>query len=553
MPIISIDGPEAVNIRKQNAFAAWGQRNTDNRVEPLAQPSFDVPFQLEPGESIFTIGSCFARNVESELVKRGFRVPMREIFSTPAFEGLDTAIVNNFGTPSIFNELAWAFGEQPFNPDAAFCEVKPDKFVDLHMVNGIRAASLERVKALRQGLFTATRKLAECRVLIMTLGLVELWWDKHNELYLNTAPLPSILNNEPDRFALHVLSYEECYGFLRRALEIAIKHGRDDLNIILTVSPVPLMATHRPQDVMTANCYSKSALRTAAEHVVLEFPQISYFPSYESVSLSDRRIAWMDDLVHVSREIVAFNVERMVNAFSGVETQDTEKDAVARFDAEETGEGLVMAHKARTARAEGDAAFFAEHANWSAKSVAVAIEHARFLFEQNQLTDALALVTGSSDPSAIVLCGEIQLALADYDAAIETLRPICTNKVKGRLQWLVMVEALTAKKDIEGLLDLEKKWLMIRSTQKSASLRIGKAFSTLERFDLAAPRLEKAIDLDGSDNPMHIFEYAVALIELERFAEALELLDQPMELNDRQGVRADKLRTAARKGMGASA
>lgn len=58
---------------------------------------------MKHGEKVFTIGSCFARNVETELMKVGFDVPVRRVLHDL---GLGSEVINNFGTPSIYNEMA---------------------------------------------------------------------------------------------------------------------------------------------------------------------------------------------------------------------------------------------------------------------------------------------------------------------------------------------------------------------------------------------------------------------------------------------------------------
>ena len=95
MPIVRIAAEQAVANRKSNPFAGWGERGSDNRVEPIARPSFSVPFRIPPKSKIFTVGSCFARNVEDELLRQGFDLPMRKI------EVEDSAVLNNYGAPSI--------------------------------------------------------------------------------------------------------------------------------------------------------------------------------------------------------------------------------------------------------------------------------------------------------------------------------------------------------------------------------------------------------------------------------------------------------------------
>jgi hypothetical protein len=58
----------------------------------------------------------------------------------------------------------------------------------------------------------------------------------------------------------------------------------ENLRIILTVSPVPLVATATDHHVLSATIYSKSALRVAAQEVSRSFCGVIYFPSYEIVT-----------------------------------------------------------------------------------------------------------------------------------------------------------------------------------------------------------------------------------------------------------------------------
>jgi hypothetical protein len=56
------------------------------------------------------------------------------------------------------------------------------------------------------------------------------------------------------------------------------------VRVMLTVSPVPLVATYEPRHVLAATTYSKAALRVAAEEVVRAEPGVCYFPSYEIIT-----------------------------------------------------------------------------------------------------------------------------------------------------------------------------------------------------------------------------------------------------------------------------
>lgn len=319
MPLFEISAEEILAARSaEKAAQVWPTReDKDNRVEPIAKPHFDVTFRLVPGEPIFTIGSCFARNVEAKLLDRGYKIPALDIFKRDDFSKIDPSALNNYGVPSIYQELAWALDpEFPFVPEASFSEVFPGKFVDSHLPVGIRPAPLEVVTARREAVRQAVAQVKDCRVIIITLGLTEVWYDKKHDLYINTHPRLKALEAEPERYVLRVLSFDETMTYLRKTVDIIDRFGRPDTQIIVTVSPVPMGSTHRPVHVMVANTYSKSVLRTAAEHIVAERKNVHYYPSYESIILSDRKRAFKYDMVHVEQELVDLNVGRMVTGFA---------------------------------------------------------------------------------------------------------------------------------------------------------------------------------------------------------------------------------------------
>jgi hypothetical protein len=56
------------------------------------------------------------------------------------------------------------------------------------------------------------------------------------------------------------------------------------INILLTVSPVPLTATATNDHVLTATSQSKSILRAVAGEAKGSSPRIDYFPSYEIIT-----------------------------------------------------------------------------------------------------------------------------------------------------------------------------------------------------------------------------------------------------------------------------
>lgn len=325
MPIAKLSASEAIDSVKSNPNSRWPKRGSANRLTPMAKPHFTPGFTLPKGGTIFTIGSCFARNVERALKERGFRLPALDVLdSDDDFKSVGSRVLNNYGAPSICNELKWAF-EDETNEDACFYQMG-NGWVDLHLHNTMRPADLETVRLRRRALRAAYRSIVDCDAVIITLGLSEVWFDTQTGYYLNMAPRRSMLRECPDRFELHVLSYAETMENLREAIELIREKGRPGIQVVVTVSPVPLTATYRDADVMVANTYSKSVLRTAAEEITHSYDFVNYFPSFESITLSDRSVAYVDDEIHVTPEIVDLNIGRMVQAYTGEEAEVTLED-----------------------------------------------------------------------------------------------------------------------------------------------------------------------------------------------------------------------------------
>src|SRR5258706_3855204 len=200
-------------------------------------PEFRPTFQFDSGERIFTIGSCFAREVEDGLLKRGFQIPVRAFLDKePEFATVGTEALNNYGTPSIFNELSWALGpDEQYIAKDHLLELRPGKFVDIHLTSKFRPAAWDVVFDRRKSLINLMRQAIDCRIVIITLGLAEVWYDTQTGCYLNDTPLPSLLNAYPGRFEFHVLSYQEAYDYLERALNLLRTRTQRDLRVVLTV------------------------------------------------------------------------------------------------------------------------------------------------------------------------------------------------------------------------------------------------------------------------------------------------------------------------------
>ena len=251
-------------------------------------------FKFQNGARFFTAGSCFARNIERALHERGQPV----LSWRPGLE-IGNEWFHRYNTFSIINDFDNALKGQ--YDERLLMQVKTSKYVDYSAYGS--ASNAEELKAKREAVIKLHGNVVESDVLILTLGLVEAWFDTITQRYLNVTPFEMMLRT-PERYQLHVTDYGQNLDALFEFREFIKKSVLRDIKIIVTVSPVPFNRTFSRQDVIIANTYSKSTLRAVAQAFADGFDDVDYFPSYEQVTLSNPEAAWLPDHRHVRADFV---------------------------------------------------------------------------------------------------------------------------------------------------------------------------------------------------------------------------------------------------------
>jgi hypothetical protein len=261
----------------------------------LALPDVTPKFQLSADDAYFCIGSCFARNVEEQLIYRRFPLLSRGVPFANRTARPNSA-VNKYTPASILNELRWSLDEVPF-PERSLVE-EDGAWRDLHLADRAPAADLATVRERRTQVHEYFARIRDATVVIITLGLVETWYDADTEVMLNAPPSFAMTRRFPARFHLVVTDYTENVRILREIYDILNRRGRRSVRVIVTVSPVPMEHTFSGRDVMIANTYSKATLRAAAEDASRPYANVDYYPSYEAITISNRSLTYNagDDL-----------------------------------------------------------------------------------------------------------------------------------------------------------------------------------------------------------------------------------------------------------------
>lgn len=298
-------GPSAYEqvIRNTRARTVRMPAKTDTRqaVDGGFFPILAPRFNLRSGETIFTIGSCFARHVEQVLSDSGFVVPVAGFTLPPGeFPHAAPHLLNEYNSGTIVQRIESVVGLFDHAPYMGV-EETPEGALDLFLHIHTPPVSMARLLERRAQIAALYRELLRADVVVITLGLVECWWDRAHRCYLNKAPSKAFVMREPERFEFHQMDVPEVHARMSRA--IGLLREVTKARILLTVSPVPVEATFMPQNIVMSNSYSKSVLRVAAEMLVREYDNVDYFPSYEIVTSFGTQ-AFEADNTHVDPALV---------------------------------------------------------------------------------------------------------------------------------------------------------------------------------------------------------------------------------------------------------
>lgn len=272
-------------------------------------------------DRVATFGSCFAQHIARHLAASGGHYFVPE--SAPQGMTPEEAHRRNYGVFSArygnvytvqqaLQLVRRAWGE--FRPQTAVWQrgdrlvdpfrprIEPDGFTSEQALETDREAHLRCVREV----FGASDWL------VFTLGLTEAWRDRRDGAVFPLAPGVDGGEYDPTIHEFVNFGIDEVRDQLFELI-LAIGQVNPRCRIILTVSPVPLIATFEPRHVLVSTAVSKAVLRVAADEAERRFPQVLYFPSYEIVtSPATQGLYYADDL----REVTPLGVGHVMRIFS---------------------------------------------------------------------------------------------------------------------------------------------------------------------------------------------------------------------------------------------
>lgn len=239
-----------------------------------------------------TAGSCFAQHIARYLRLGGFNALVTET-AHPQISAENAALYNygtftaRYGNIYVARQLLQLFkrANGQFSPredlwlgvDGALIDpfrpaIQPGGFATRREYDLDRA---QHFAAVRRGFETLD-------VFVFTLGLTEAWLSAEDGAVFALCPGVAGGRFDAARHSFHNFTVSETVADLTEFAAL-LRGVNPTARIILTVSPVPLIASASGRHVLSATTYSKSVLRVACGLLEDSLPETMYFPSYEII------------------------------------------------------------------------------------------------------------------------------------------------------------------------------------------------------------------------------------------------------------------------------
>lgn len=345
----------------QADYAFWSRSVSRNFQANELYIDETQPALFRKDDLVVSAGSCFASNLIPWIEKEGLEYLRTEGLPTK-FENLPenlgyrnfSAAYGNIYTARHLRQIyeqalgirvpsedRWHIDGKvidPFRPGLAY-PAESDAEFDLLKTSHLRAVI--------EAFHSAT-------VFVFTLGLTEAWQSKIDGSVFPACPGTISGEFDETKHEFKNFSVTEIAEDLTKFIEL-LRKSNPNLRFIITVSPVPLVATATKSHVLLASTYSKSVLRVVAELVSNQLDDVSYFPAFEIITGPQAPFEYFEkDRRNVSDLGITEVMTALLKDLSGAKSHVSKIEVNSRKTRKSLSEKLISEFSKRITRAECD-------------------------------------------------------------------------------------------------------------------------------------------------------------------------------------------------------
>ncbi len=284
-----------------------------------ADIDFGKKFSFSSDDKFATAGSCFAQHFARRLKGAGgsilyseVRHPLIPVSQDHGYEVFSARYGNIYTARQLREMVDQALGVRPAIED--FAIRRDGRVLDLLRPRAIPLGFSSEAEARADRAFhlrAVADMLRQLNVFVFTLGLTEAWVNAADGYCYPVLPSTLAAEFESDGYRFVNFTINQIVEDLQAAVE-ALRNVNPLARVLFTVSPVGLVATAEPRNVVVSTALSKSVLRVAAQEMTGRHAFVDYFPSYEIITspLSRARF-WAEGL----RDVTSDGVDTVMQIF----------------------------------------------------------------------------------------------------------------------------------------------------------------------------------------------------------------------------------------------
>jgi len=300
-------------------FCFWSRAMLNpapGQVDPVVKSG-----TISPDQKVATMGSCFAQHLAKHIQSSGLNYYVAE--TAPPEMNAQDAKSRNYGVFSARYGNIYTVRQATQLFDRAFGWFSPvddvwekeGGYVDAfrpHIEPEVFATAAEVRESAKEHLQYVRDVFTQCDWLVFTLGLTEGWRSKQDGAVYPVAPGVGGGQFDPAKYEFINFTAQEVQADIELLVK-SLKKVNQNAQVLLTVSPVPLIATYEKRHIWVSTTFSKAALRVAADAIERQFSNVIYFPSFEIItSPTTGGRYYADDL----RQVTETGVKHVMRLFS---------------------------------------------------------------------------------------------------------------------------------------------------------------------------------------------------------------------------------------------
>ena len=315
--------------KKLPEYCFW-KNLTNKPLEDLSNVKLKKKFKIKKNYKVSSAGSCFAKNISKFLsnntknyyiTEKKHDLISENISQKFNYEVYSARYGNIYTAKQLYQLLLMS--QKKFSPTEKYWIIN-NRYIDpirpIIQPNGF-SSKQELLLDRAQHLKYVYEMFKYSDVFIFTLGLSELWSNINDDTVYPVCPLVINPKLKEKNYKFENQNFYQIYEYMKKFF-LSLKKINKNIKIILTVSPVPLVATAEKRNVLISNVYSKSVLRAAAEQLQNDFKDIYYFPSFEIItSITSKSFFYENNF----RDITNLGVDLAMNCFQKNFLSDTDK------------------------------------------------------------------------------------------------------------------------------------------------------------------------------------------------------------------------------------